>query len=108
MNLNIDPEWLRRKAEQEDGKCVSVGGLSREGGIMTGKLTLWVIFDRPADYPEHFVVRRQDVLPDHSIVVGKQVTLAKSLAEARAAVPDGLHNLGRQPGDVPSVVEVWI
>ena len=27
MNMNTDTEWLKKKAEQEDGGFVSVGGL---------------------------------------------------------------------------------
>ena len=27
MELNIDPEWLKKMAEKEDGGCISVGGL---------------------------------------------------------------------------------
>jgi hypothetical protein len=27
MKLNIDPSWLRRAAEKEDGCIISVGGL---------------------------------------------------------------------------------
>ena len=30
MNLNVDPEWLINMAEKEDGKIISVGGLSHK------------------------------------------------------------------------------
>lgn len=66
---------------------------------------MWTIYDHPADYPRHFVVR--------SYLVGREgegssrVQLADSLEEARACVPPGLFCMARSPDDDPPIVETW-
>lgn len=72
-------------------------------------LTLWVIFDHPYDYPYNWVLRGNDIIrgateprpQDH-------VYLCNSLEEARAALPPGMHCLGREPDDDPKIFEVWV
>lgn len=72
-------------------------------------LSVWAIYERPRDFPEHFVVRRWRVLdgrrhpvPDH--LAG----LATSLEKARGMVPTGLTRLAHQPGEDPKIVETWV
>lgn len=67
-----------------------------------------VIYDRPADYPNGFLVRNW-VIKAGMTIPGK--VLGHSLAtldEARALVPEGMYCLGRMPDDEPQIVEVWI
>lgn len=71
-------------------------------------LTLWVIYDSPPDYPGSFVLRPQSVQRDGTITPSAEHWVTKTLAGARARLPLGLYNLGRQPGDSPGIVEVWI
>lgn len=64
---------------------------------------LFVIFDKPTDFPNHFVVR---------LFYGSAGTpycaLAKSLSEARACIPAGLVCFKRSVKDAPCVVESWL
>lgn len=68
-------------------------------------LPMWTIYDHPADYPRHFVVR--SYLVGREGEGGSRVHLADSLEEARAFVPPGLFCMERSPEDEPQVVETW-
>lgn len=71
-------------------------------------LTQYAIYQNPADYPGWFVVRRWEVhtgVP--APVPSPNPKLARSLEDARKAVPAGYYNIGRQPEDDPVIVEVW-
>lgn len=87
--------------------------------------TLWVIYEHPSDFPDHFVVRRHFVLrpggivsPDFAwrtirtgnpyVAVDRMASLAPTLDEARALLPPGLFRTDRHPEDDPKIVEVWI
>lgn len=69
-------------------------------------LLMWVIYKHPGDYPDHYVVRRfvcgVTEVPDRSCQV------AGTLEAARALVPAGKTNIGRQPEDPPQIAEVWV
>jgi hypothetical protein len=71
-------------------------------------LSQYVIYDHPRDYPEHFVVRRWDVVSGmpEPVPCGEAV-LADSLEDARNAVPPGFNNIGRFANDDPVILEVW-
>lgn len=77
---------------------------------MTATLEVWVIFERPRDYPRHFVVALQragagDVEHD------PRRWLRSSLVEARRVVEQmapGAVRLNRQLGDDPVIVETWV
>lgn len=77
------------------------------GAAQRDALAMWVIYERPSDYPESFVVRRVQVVAG-KLLFDKTRELRLTLEEARAAIPAGLHNLGRQPGDDPVIREVWL
>lgn len=70
------------------------------------EMKLWVIYERPKDYPDHFVVRRWTVDVGRAIPE-KLAALATTLEEARDIVPDGLHCIPRHESDDPCIVEVW-
>lgn len=72
---------------------------------------LWVIYERPVDWPDSFVVRRQKVMLADRIerLWIDPIGLAyDTLAAARAALPYGLVNIGRSDDDAPSIKEVWV
>lgn len=74
---------------------------------MNQSLPMWVIYDRPKDYPRHFVVRRH--LAGAGVVTADtDCQLADTLEEARKLIPPGLFNLGRSPHDEAQIVEVWV
>lgn len=74
-------------------------------------LDMWVIYDHPTDYPEHWVVRRWHVdlqAPGRIIADVDAWKLADSLHEARVSVPSHLHRIDRLTGDDPRIREVWL
>lgn len=78
---------------------------------MTGEpLIMWVVYDKPADYPYEFVARRWKV--DGDAVVEVQAThemfVAPTLEELRALLPRGLTCMPRFAEDEPQIVEVWL
>ncbi len=58
------------------------------------------------DYPGRYTVRPSLTLP----VLRRYhlVYLAESLDAVRVVVPRDAHRLDRQPGDDPSIIEVWL
>jgi len=72
-------------------------------------LYMHVIYARPKDHPEHFVVRRWAVTPGKpEPVPDQECHLTISLHLARAFVPRGLFCLPRDKNDDPAIVEVWL
>lgn len=65
----------------------------------------FVIYEYPADYPEHFVVRRWEITPGSALP--GDGSLHDTLEEARTMVPPGLVCLPRAPDDDAAIVEVW-
>lgn len=73
-------------------------------------LEIFTIYERPADYPGHYVVRRWSIvagvndpvpaLDPHAVVA--------SLEAARASIPPGHVALERSVDDEPQIVESWI
>lgn len=66
-------------------------------------LDLWVIYNKPADYPTKFVVRKW-ILDKPTDVFHT----ADTLEGIRKKIPLNLCNIGRQKNDDPKIVEVWI
>jgi hypothetical protein len=94
---------------------------------MADVLVIWVIYDHPCDYPDHFVVRRHFVLAHPSQVIPRDVAphgtapgsnpriwldrgaaIVPTLEAARAVVPPGLSWFPRHPSDDPCVAETWL
>lgn len=72
-------------------------------------LTLWVVYRRPSDFSNSFVVRRQLVLRSGVVVIETApFCTGPSLDAVRSALPPYLYNMGRQPEDDPVIEEVWI
>jgi len=90
-----------------------------------GALTFWIIYDKPTDFPDGFVLRPQFVClrpvdaEKYGIVTEKHesgsITVASKLAwyakdpeMLRAILPGHCVNLGRQPDDDKAIKEVWM
>lgn len=73
---------------------------------------MYVIYDRPSDYPTKFVVRIFKVvdIADNIVnIVDKAITgQADTLEECRKLIPKGYSNVGRTKYDDPVIAEVWI
>lgn len=67
------------------------------------RLAMWVVCERPSDYPQGYTARlwrdneRQDI-----------VLTDATLAGIRAKLPPDLFPLAPSPGDDPCIVEVWL
>lgn len=70
-------------------------------------LNVWVIFDCPEDYPQHFVARRFELdQPTDEVIVAPPVG---GLAWLRAKMFErGLCQVGRDGCDAPQIVECWL
>lgn len=75
-------------------------------------LDMYVIYERPTDYPDNFVMRKHSVVSkanaEIEIQVDPSITLDQTLDGIRSKVPPGLFNAGRTPLDESQIVEVWM
>lgn len=70
-------------------------------------LDVYVVYSRPADYPQDVVVRRWSVSAKGTVpreLLGRAATLD----EARKFLPAGSYRIPPQPGEDAAIVEVWI
>lgn len=66
-------------------------------------LPMWVIYERPRDFPNSFVVRLWDMdRPTAQFCVGPSLDVVRDL------IPPGATQLSRHPMDEPQIVEVWL
>ena len=70
-------------------------------------ISVWTIYERPHDQPDHFVVRRWLAGPGTLKPDGLS-QVADDLDGARGLVPGGLHRLPPCKEDDPCIVEMWI
>ncbi len=75
--------------------------------MSAGYLTLYVIYDHPSDYPNHWVVRQHLVNGLWSSISAIGI-VCNTLEEARAQIPPYLVCLPRVEDDDPVIVESWI
>jgi len=70
-------------------------------------LSIWVVYERPRDYPTSYVVRRHAISQGGSYGMG-DLSVHATLDEARAAIPSWTVRLERDPNDEPQILESWI
>lgn len=70
-------------------------------------LFMWVVYERPLDYPDYFVIRRW-WMEAGKVWADPECALFETLEEARASLPEGLYCLGRNACDQPQIREVWL
>lgn len=69
-------------------------------------LFTYTIYEKPADFPDAWVVRRWEATGD---VEDRGVwCLAESLEAARESIPPDLICFTRSPEDDPTIVETWL
>ena len=87
---------------------------SRSMAKAFGFLSLYTIYRKPRDHPDHWVVRPTYLIRGEIAPVADPVAcLCESLEEAREQVPLYINssiraNLGREAGDDPVIVETWV
>jgi len=71
---------------------------------------MWVIYERPSDYPDGYVARRCYAKSDGGILMSRtEFFTGASLDEVRAQLaPFHLHRIKRDPRDEPQIVETWL
>lgn len=68
------------------------------------RLSIWVVYDHPADWPEYYVAR--EWIGDQP---GNMVTLDRNLDRLRERLQRlGLVRLERMPEDEPHILETWL
>jgi hypothetical protein len=74
-------------------------------------LRSWTIYERPSDYPLHYVVRAFRIMRGEPPIPEPDVYLCDTLALAReqveALAPD-LYRIARSKSDDPTIVETWV
>lgn len=74
------------------------------------KIHMWVIYDHPVDYPDHYVARRFCIERSHAGARGLPLSVISDDLEAIRAVMVriGLTCLSRSPEDDAKIIESWI
>jgi hypothetical protein len=80
----------------------------QNGAIHQGKLLIWVVYERPIDFPNYFVARPQIPEAGRGIQRLSAYLRAGTLEELREQLPHGLVLLARHPADDPYIVECWL
>lgn len=76
------------------------------GNETRNRLLLWTVYESPRDFPGLFIIRPHEADPQYRPLMCH--IEANSLDEARAMLPAGLTNIGKDKRDDPKIVEVWI
>jgi hypothetical protein len=71
------------------------------------EMVMFVIYDHPLDYPEHYVVRQWFPLATGHALPAEGYTLHATLEDARARIPKGLLRRDRWAGEDMVIAEVW-
>ncbi|MFG7180720.1 hypothetical protein ACGYQ5_14425 [Burkholderia pseudomallei] len=72
-------------------------------------LAMWVVYERPTDYPEGYIARRWTLANGAGLQPStNEVFTGDSLDDVRRKLPQGLHRIHRDPRDEPQIVEVWL
>lgn len=69
-------------------------------------MLIYTIFERPSDYPDHYVVREFHVTKEGSRPGFARI--AETLEEARWLIPLDLELISRASDDDPCIVESWM
>lgn len=78
--------------------------MTQASAAKRGALTIWTIYDRPADYPHGYIARRHEAPggPTDHTLIGDLDGLREIFLAA------GFTNIRRQPDDEPPIVESWV
>lgn len=72
-------------------------------------LSMWVIYEKPRDFPCDFVARRWDMRrSDKDFHATQECHVKPTLEAVRAMLPQDLYRIERSAGDEPHIVEVWM
>lgn len=91
----------------------AISDMVRKGAEMNDCLSMWVVYDHPRDYPDHYVARQfliRTGTKTASVVATASIVQSDSLEIIREMMLDqmGKVNIGRYEDDDPYIVEVWV
>jgi hypothetical protein len=73
-----------------------------------GAITFWVIYDRPKDFPDGYVLRAQWATKG-GITASQEAWYSKTIDNLHSLLPMwALTRMGPYPGDDPCIAEVWM
>ncbi len=74
-----------------------------------GTVDAFAIYERPLDYPNHFVVRRFFALRGGELAADVVPRIAATLEEARRYIPEGrVRTPPRSDTAEANIIEVWV
>jgi hypothetical protein len=68
---------------------------------------MFIIYERPRDYPHHYVMRRWTIGAG-ALEADGYCIIAPTLEEIRSHVPVHCVRIDRAPQDEPQIVEAWL
>jgi hypothetical protein len=71
-------------------------------------LEMYVIYAKPLDYPQSFVVRKWEVGGKPSPRNTEWFGLGATVEEVRGMIPGWCVKIDRDPNDEPQIVETWL
>jgi hypothetical protein len=74
---------------------------------MQDSLKIITIYNKPLDYPNHFIAREYFVNPEKK-VTGNVIAKEKTLSLVRKKIPRNMIRIIRSPEDDINVIETWI
>lgn len=72
---------------------------------MSNLLEIWVVCERPSDYPNSFTARKW--LAGEKAEPTQELLVADTLTELRQMIPPGLYRMPRMPTDGAEIIETW-
>ena len=77
---------------------------------MSEVLSMYVMYERPRDYPDAYVLRRWSIVPGQPEPVSSDppVCVAPTREAAERQVPAGLTRVGPWQGDEPQIIGVYV
>ena len=72
-------------------------------------LELFVVYEKPSDFPNSFVVRKHTIIMGKAKPAGSPMLIGPNIDHIREVLRQmGAINIGRFPNDDPVIKEVWI
>ena len=71
-------------------------------------LSVWVVYERPTDYPEHYIARRWSVAGGKDVPTGDTIVCERLDCLRNALERRGLLKFPRFPVDDPVILETWL
>ena len=95
----MSPEEIQRLKEMEEK--------SSKITEQEGDMVIYTIYDKPKDYPEHYVMRML-IVRDTKVIFGPLISKEKTLAEVRKKLKPGMVMMPSYENDDRAILETWM